>query len=104
MSADSKHPEPPGPRPEVKPPPRPAMRFHPTRYTFGDVVYLRVRGEQVRGMVTQITLRSGSSPLYGVTWGSGTESWHYEYELSTEFLPWYPLGYQEQAKKEESDA
>lgn len=61
---------------------------HATRYTFGSEVFLKVRDERVLGMVTGITLRpTGTS--YGVTWGNGSESWHYEFELTKEYAPSY---------------
>jgi hypothetical protein len=58
-------------------------------YTFGTVVYLRVREKPVPGMVTAIVLRPGSVS-YVVTWGdSGDDATHYDFELSTEFIPDY---------------
>jgi hypothetical protein len=36
-------------------------------------------------MVTGVNIRPGGLH-YGVTWGSGSESWHYEYELTPEFV------------------
>jgi hypothetical protein len=52
------------------------------------VVFLRLRGERQPGMVTQVAIRP-TGVLYGVTWGNGTESYHYDIELSLEYVPDY---------------
>jgi len=63
------------------------MYTHSSQYTFGDVVFLRVSGEKKPGMVTAVSFRPGGSRTYGVTWSGGTESWHHEIELSSEYVP-----------------
>ncbi len=59
-----------------------------TQYAIADIVYLRVRSERIRGMVTGIVARP-CSVLFYVTWGNGTETAHYEIELSSEYVPDY---------------
>lgn len=56
-------------------------------YTFGDIVFLKTCNERRAGMVTRISLtRNGAT--YGVSWGhNGTDSWHFDYELTSEYLP-----------------
>lgn len=57
-----------------------------TAYWIGDIVYLRVRGERVRGMVTTVNVYSNGHS-YGVTWGSDAqEVSHQEMELTNEFV------------------
>jgi hypothetical protein len=51
-------------------------------------LYLRVRDEPIRGMVTSIHVHPGSV-LYYVTWGDGESSPHYDIELSSEYMPEY---------------
>lgn len=55
-------------------------------FTFGDIVFLKTRAERVAGMVTRISV-ARHSITYCVSWGNGNETWHYEYELTSEFLP-----------------
>lgn len=55
-------------------------------YGLGDVVYLRLRDEPQRGMVTRVEFR-GSGAFFEVSWGSAISSWHYAIELSSEFVP-----------------
>jgi hypothetical protein len=61
-------------------------------YWFGDIVYLKTRGEKLQGMVTGLQIRPDSRYIYQVTWGHGTESAHYEIELTHEFVPEYVVG------------
>jgi hypothetical protein len=56
-------------------------------YWFEDIVYLRVREEKKKGMVTGIGIRPGGT-TYFVTWEEG-ESDHYDFELTSEFIPDY---------------
>lgn len=58
------------------------------RYVFGDVVYLKVRTEKQPGMVTGIIVRPGGT-TYGVTWNTGLETNHYDFELSEVYEPSY---------------
>ena len=55
-------------------------------YELSDIVYLRVRSEKVKGMVTGYTFRPGSSAVYHVTWALGEESAHYAVELSDTYI------------------
>lgn len=55
-------------------------------YWFFDIVYLRVRSEKLTGMITGIALKP-TGLTYAVTWGTGTETWHYEMELTSEYVP-----------------
>lgn len=58
-----------------------------TAFWLGDTVYLRVRDERVRGMVTTVPLFSGGQS-YDVTWGDTvSEVTHQEMELTAEFVP-----------------
>jgi hypothetical protein len=56
-------------------------------FWFGTIVYLCVRTERVRGIVTGYNVRKDE--LYvQVTWGNdGRETPHSPYELTTEFQP-----------------
>lgn len=56
-------------------------------YSIGDIVYLKIRDERLRGMITAITLRP-ASVTFEVTWPTSA-SWHYAFELSPEFEPDY---------------
>lgn len=53
-------------------------------YWLGDTVYLRVRKECQRGIVTAVEVRPGGSILYRVSWDDG-ETPHFDIELSSEF-------------------
>jgi hypothetical protein len=56
-----------------------------TDYWFGDTVYLRVRSDRHKGMITGIRLWPDGL-AYNVTWGySGAETPHYGMELTSEF-------------------
>lgn len=58
-------------------------------YSFGDVVFLRLRSDRVSGMVTRLNV-TNNGVTYGVTWGvDARESWHFDYELTGEYLPSY---------------
>lgn len=60
---------------------------HLFRWTFGDVVYLKIRAEKVAGMITGMFLRPNGSGYY-VSWANtGQEGSHYEFELVDEFEP-----------------
>lgn len=50
-------------------------------YDLGDVVYLRVRNEAIKGLVTGLIVRPGGV-VYLVVWGQdGRENAHYAMEL-----------------------
>lgn len=57
-------------------------------FDFGDIVFLRVNEERKPGMVTRITLTK-TGITYAVTWQGGSETWHFGYELTGEYLPSY---------------
>jgi hypothetical protein len=57
-------------------------------FDFGQTVYLACRDERMPGKVTGYFVRPGTV-AYAVTWGSGAESTHYDFELSREFVPDY---------------
>lgn len=63
------------------------MATHQTKYTIGDVVYLRVNDERKPGMITIISIRPHGYVLYCVVWRGGSETWHSDFELSTEYVP-----------------
>lgn len=58
-----------------------------SKYGNGDVVYLRVADEPARGMVTAVQFAVNGGVLTRVSWSNRTETWHYEAELSTEYVP-----------------
>lgn len=60
-----------------------------TRYWPGDVVYLRVNGECVPGMITRLAIVPNGAHSYAVTWRGANETWHYECELTSEYVPDY---------------
>jgi hypothetical protein len=72
------------------------------RYWCSDVVYLRVCDEAMRGMVTSVNIHQNDTVTYLVMWANKTETWHYDCELSSEFLPNY--GEAQSAEKTEGDA
>jgi hypothetical protein len=57
----------------------------PWEHAIGDVVYLKVRDVNVRGMVTAITIRPFGT-TFEVTWPH-TVSFHYAIELTAEYEP-----------------
>lgn len=60
-----------------------------SKYWFGDIVYLRVNDDCKPGMITRVTLNAAGSLLYLITWRGGTETGHFECELSGEYVPDY---------------
>lgn len=56
-----------------------------SRYGIGEVVYLRLRDEPKRGMVTRVQFNGVA--LYEIAWADASSSWHYEVELSNEYVP-----------------
>ena len=71
-------------------------RYEAATYWFGDIVFLRVREERVRGMVTGVNIRPNGI-TYSVDWPSGYAS-HYEFELTSEFIPDFGDGPEPEAK------
>lgn len=58
-------------------------------FGLGEVVYLRVRNERLRGMILSVTfLPSGT--YYRVSWANGTEGSHYPMELTREWEAEFP--------------
>lgn len=55
-------------------------------YWFGDVVFLRVAEERSKGMIVGANFRPGGGLTYLVQW-DGAETYHYEIELTREYLP-----------------
>lgn len=55
-------------------------------YAIGDVVYLKMRDDPIRGIVNGYHVRP-ESILYAVSWGDGNESIHYAMELSRDHVP-----------------
>ena len=68
-------------------------------FWFGDIVFLRVRDERYRGMITTIILQP-SGVLYSVTWEEGEVSNHYGMELTRIFVP--DFGVDEENESDES--
>jgi len=58
-----------------------------TLYDIGNVVYLRCRDERLKGMITQILIDGSIS--YLIVWGTGSSSWHEEFEISIHYIPDY---------------
>ena len=58
-----------------------------TLYWLGDLVYLRVNDEPKPGMITRVTFAASGSYIFAVTWRGGTETWHFECELTAEYVP-----------------
>lgn len=54
-------------------------------YGLGDIVFLRVAEERIAGMVTSISVRPGHV-IYMVSWDGGLDTYHYEMELTSEFV------------------
>lgn len=59
-------------------------------FWFGDVVFLRVRDERYRGMVTSVVLMP-SGILYAVSWEGYEVTNHYGFELTKVFVPDYGI-------------
>lgn len=59
-----------------------------TAYWIGDTVYLRLRADRIPGLVTGVQFYPGNY-MYCITWGTGTDTRHYELELTTEYMPDY---------------
>jgi hypothetical protein len=57
-------------------------------FKLGDIVYHRMNDDKNKGMITAINFRM-TGVLYEVTWGSNNSSWHYQMELTDEYLPDY---------------
>ena len=58
-------------------------------YDYGEIVYLKIRPEKVKGMVTGYHLNY-NAVMIAVTWADTCqEIRHYEFELSKEFIPDY---------------
>lgn len=55
-------------------------------HPIGSVVYLRMRDEPMRGLVTGYHVWPDQLS-YAVTWGNGNETTHFAIELSAEFEP-----------------
>ncbi len=57
-------------------------------WDFGTIVFLRIRSEKIRGMVTGYTF-DPRGMLTWVSWPDSSESKHHLCELTTEYLPDY---------------
>ncbi len=53
------------------------------KYDFGDMVYLKTDPDQLKRIITGIHVFPGNAISYTVT-QAGTESQHYEFEISAE--------------------
>jgi hypothetical protein len=60
------------------------------KFRLGDVVYLKIRQDSHKGMVTGITHRP-TGTAYSITWEDGCESGHYDIELTDTYIPEYDL-------------
>lgn len=54
-------------------------------YWLGSIVFLRTRQERLPGMVTGVSVKP-TGVIYCVGWGDGKEDWHYEMELTAEYI------------------
>lgn len=70
-----------------------------TTYWLGNVVYLRVNDDAVRGMVTSVCITASGAYVYSVTWRGGSETRHYECELTSEYVPDFGVNPAEEAAK-----
>ncbi len=59
------------------------------KYWLGDIVFLRVNEDQKPGMITRVNLTAAGSISFCVGWRGGNETWHFECELTSEFVPDY---------------
>lgn len=69
----------------------PVMRRFKTMFWPGDIVYLKVRPDQMPGMVTVVHIPPAGI-TYNVSWADGAETTHYEMELTREFTPDFGQG------------
>ncbi len=72
------------------------------KYWLGDVVYQRVAAERLPGMVIRVTV-TPAGVAYAVSFEGGFENTYYEMELTTEYIPEYVEGREEDNEKERVD-
>lgn len=68
-------------------------------YWIGDIVFLRVNEERKPGMITRLVI--SGTVVYWVTWRGGSETAHYECELSSEYVPDYGVAELQQTPTDE---
>lgn len=57
-------------------------------FRIGERVFLALADERKPGLVTGIHFRPGAV-TYSVSWGDASETGHYDFELTREFVPDY---------------
>lgn len=71
-------------------------------YWFGDIVFLRVRDERYRGMITSVILLP-TGIVYAITWEGAEVTNHYGFELSKVFVPDYGIDEHDEDAEDEDD-
>ena len=65
------------------------MQLFRAKYAIGHRVYLKLRKDEVPGMVTCVSFNE-TGAVYSVSWGDGSgESQHFPIELTDEYEPTY---------------
>ena len=59
-----------------------------TEYSIGDLVYLKLREDKEKAYITGISVRPAGVAYY-LSWGDATESFHYDFEITKEYVPNY---------------
>ncbi len=57
-----------------------------SEFGIGEPVYLRASEERDPGFVTAISFR-GTGASYEITWGNAERTWHFDFELTREYVP-----------------
>lgn len=60
-------------------------------FGIGDVVYLKLARERLPGFVTAIQIDM-AAVRYRASWGDYSDTWHFGFELSRDYVPDYASG------------
>lgn len=58
------------------------------KFDIGDIVYLKLREDKYKGILGGFDVRPTGN-TYFVAWEDGSNSYHYDMELTSEFIPTY---------------
>lgn len=58
-----------------------------TKYAIGDTVYMRLTQEKFAGLIVSILIEPNCSISYRVAWENRIQSYHYEIELTSTYIP-----------------
>lgn len=60
-----------------------------TKYWLGDLVYQRIVEDKRPGIITGIGINGTGGVFYEITWPNAVETPHFDYELTSVFIPDY---------------